>query len=124
MDWSQFKNFSEDEFKCQHTGHSGMDEEFLKKLQSLRTLYNKPMRITSGFRHPTHPIEKKKSKPGAHSTGHACDIACSGKEAFELIVLGLRVGMTGIGVSQRRGLPRFIHLDDIIKRPRPNIWSY
>ena len=67
MDWSQFKNFSQNEFACTFTGQCEMNESFLKKLQSLRELYGKPMRITSGFRHTTHPIEAKKIKAGAWS---------------------------------------------------------
>lgn len=29
----------------------------------------RPMRVTSGYRHPTHPIEAKKAKPGEHASG-------------------------------------------------------
>ncbi len=97
MDWSQFKNFSQNEFACTFTGQCEMNESFLKKLQSLRELYGKPMRITSGFRHTTHPIEAKKIKAGVHTLGHAADVACSGREAFQLITLALKVGMTGLG---------------------------
>lgn len=94
------------------------------KLQAFRMQYGKPMRITSGYRCPEHPIEAKKDKPGAHASGLACDVGVDGKQAYELMKHAFALGFTGIGVSQKGSGPRFIHLDMLEEAPRPNIWSY
>lgn len=125
MNWSDYPNFSEEEFRCKHTGKCPMHPDFMARLQRLRTAYGKPMKITSGYRDKTHPIEAKKTAPGAHASGRACDVAIRGAEAVELLKLALELGFTGIGVQQK-GDGRFLHLDDIEDgtQPRPMIWSY
>lgn len=100
-----------------------MNPDFLKKLQQLRTAFAKPMRITSGYRCPQHPVEVKKAAPGVHSTGCAADIAIQGADAYEVLRLAFHFGFTGIGVQQK-GTGRFIHLDTSTSPPRPTVWSY
>ena len=124
MDWSLYVNFSAKEFECQHCGKNEMKSEFMGKLQALRMRYGKPMKITSGYRCPEHPIEAKKEKPGAHASGLACDVGIDGQQAYELMKDAFALGFTGIGVSQKGSGPRFIHLDMLEEAPRPNIWSY
>jgi zinc D-Ala-D-Ala carboxypeptidase len=124
MDWSLYVNFSAKEFDCQHCGKNEMKSEFMGKLQALRMRYGKPMKITSGYRCPEHPIEAKKEKPGAHASGLACDVGVNGQQAYELMKDAFALGFTGIGVSQKGSGPRFIHLDMLEEAPRPNIWSY
>lgn len=125
--WDNYENFSKEEFDCKHTGKNEMKHSFMSRLQALRTAYNKPLKITSGFRDYTHPIEAKKPKKnGAHPTGEACDIAIDRKEAYQLLKIAMQLGFTGIGFKQK-GSGRFIHLDTIennVNQPRPSIWSY
>src|SRR5690554_2727844 len=126
MNWQDYPNFSADEFRCKHTGKLCMDKGFMGRLQALRTDYGKPMIISSGYRDATHPIEVVKERPGAHSAGHACDVAVRGGDALNLVALAVKHGFTGIGVKQK-GDSRFIHLDDLphsFNRPRPWVWSY
>lgn len=126
MDWTRWQNFSESEFKCSHTGECKMHAGFMDRLQKLRTLYGKPLSISSGYRSASHPIEARKAKPGAHNTGRAADIAIDRGEAYELLKLALDCGFTGIGVQQK-GEGRFLHLDDLPpggSHLRPTIWSY
>jgi zinc D-Ala-D-Ala carboxypeptidase len=123
MNWAEYENFSEAEFKCSHCGKVNMQPEFMKKLQMLRTAFAKPMRITSGYRCPEHPVEIKKTVSGAHTSGCAADIAVQGTEAHELLRLAFHFRFSGIGVQQR-GSGRFIHLDTLVTPPRPNVWSY
>lgn len=126
MDWSLYPNFTEDEFRCKHTGRCKMDPVFMRRLQHLRSVFGKPMRITSGYRDPSHPVEAAKDKPGAHSEGRAADVAVQGADAVRLVQLAIGLGFTGIGVQQK-GTARFIHLDDLTQLdnyPRPTIWSY
>ena len=107
-----------------------MHEGTLDRLQALRTKLARPLVITSGYRCRQHPVEAaKQSGPGAHSTGHAVDIRAIGSEAIVIVREALQLGFTGVGISQRAGQPRFVHLDDcpvgiesgIV---RPMMWSY
>ena len=42
MNWD-FKNFSQEEFACKHTGANGISLELVDKLQLMRDLYKKPI---------------------------------------------------------------------------------
>lgn len=121
INWQNYPNFSPDELRCKETGELAMDADFMDRLQSLRTEFGKPMAITSGFRSAKHSAERKKAKPGAHAQGKAVDVAVMGEDALELVRLALSFGFTGIGVSQKAGGARYIHLDTA---PRKAIWSY
>lgn len=123
MDWADYPNFSESEFRCKHCGKVDMQPAFMDKLQRLRTAYGKPMIISSGYRCPKHPVEAKKSSPGAHASGQAADIAVQGNDAYQVLQLAMAAGFTGIGVQQKGG-GRFLHLDTLTDPPRPNVWSY
>lgn len=125
--WDDFASFSRKEMKCKCGCDAAlMDDDFMWRLQDLREAYGRPMRITSAYRCPEHPIEAKKSKPGAHASGRAVDVAVSRGEAYSLMRLAMRMGFSGIGVQQK-GDGRFIHLDDLEAKdgwPRPTVWSY
>jgi zinc D-Ala-D-Ala carboxypeptidase len=127
VNWNHYRNFVEDEFRCKHTGRVEMDPDFMDRLQALRTDYGRPMVISSGYRHPSHPVEMKKPRPGAHTYGRAADILVSHADAVHLLELAIRHGFTGFGIQQHGGGTRFIHLDDMepdVTRPRPTIWTY
>tara|TARA_R100001244_G_scaffold59867_1_gene50229 strand:+ start:338 stop:703 length:366 start_codon:yes stop_codon:yes gene_type:complete len=120
------KYFTTNELQCTHCGASGMNEEFMQKIEALRAKLGFPFYVNSAYRCPEHPIEAKKKAPGAHSTGHAIDIGISGDRAYRLLGAAIWAGFTGIGISQK-GTSRFIHLDDLRhsqRRPRPWLWSY
>ena len=125
MSWES-PYFTSEEMKCSHTGLEKMDAEFMEMLTELRVAYAKPMLVTSAYRDATHPIEAKKTKPGAHATGKAADIAVERGEAYEVLKLALEIGFTGIGVAQK-GSGRFLHLDICNSDDgmiRPTVWSY
>jgi|TARA_B100000780_G_scaffold10605_1_gene7358 zinc D-Ala-D-Ala carboxypeptidase len=118
--------FTPKELQCQHSGEDGIEASFLEKLNAIRQECDFPFTVTSGYRSPEHPIEAKKEKPGAHSSGRAVDIGVRGLQALRLVEVAIKHGMTGIGVQQKGG-GRFIHLDDIEaddRFSRPTIWSY
>tara|TARA_Y100001951_G_C11282991_1_gene266652 strand:+ start:429 stop:791 length:363 start_codon:yes stop_codon:yes gene_type:complete len=117
------RSFTDNELKCQHCGKlnpHGAFVVFMERIQKLRDIYGKPLKVTSGYRCEDHPIEAKKQQAGQHSLA-AIDLGVSGKDAYLLTKIAFELGFTGIGVSQRKGVPRFIHLDD---RTVPAIWSY
>ena len=121
------KYFSDSEVSCSHCGENKMDASFMDALDRLREAYGKPLRVTSGYRCPEHPIEARKASAGAHSTGKAIDLAVDRGEAYLLLKLALESNkFTGIGVQQN-GSGRFIHLvacEEPEMSPRPTVWSY
>lgn len=122
IDWGEYEHFTKKEFDCKETGENGMKQAFLDRLQALRHEYNKPMIITSGYRSPNHSLEARKSSPGPHTTGMAADIRVGpGEDVHTLLELAFRYGFTGIGVSQREGRPRFVHLDTVNRKA---VWGY
>jgi len=122
INWGDYDHFSKSEFDCRETGENAMRPAFVDKLQALRYEYGRPMIITSGYRSPRHSIESAKPQPGAHASGQACDIRVGpGEDVHDLVTLAVRFGFTGIGISQRAGQPRFVHLDTLNRKA---IWSY
>jgi hypothetical protein len=120
--WDEYPNFSKQEFDCKHSGENQMKHEFMMLLQRIRTAYNKPMKITSGYRHPTHPIEARKlHSNGEHTKGLCCDVACTNsQDRYLLVKLALENGISRIGIAKN-----FLHLglgDDTL--PKNVIWDY
>lgn len=97
-----------------------MTPEFMAVLQQIRTTYGKPMVINSGYRHFTHPIERKKDNPGEHTYGMAADISVKDEDAMELFVIAYGYGIRRIGVANN-----FIHLGmgEKLRFP-PALWTY
>lgn len=125
-DFSKWPFFKRDELKCKGSGLCKMSPDFMYKLCALRSMYNAPLIITSGYRSPEHNKEVSYTgENGPHTTGRAVDISIRGKEALFIIKAAMSLGFTGFGVSQK-GDSRFIHLDDLEYPdfPRPNLWSY
>ena len=66
--------FSRKEMECKGTGECDMNEGFMSKLIKVREKYNKPMIITSGFRHPAHNMVVGGARNSPHTQGRAADI--------------------------------------------------
>jgi uncharacterized protein YcbK (DUF882 family) len=113
------KYFTESEFN----NFEMMDENLLSMLDDLREAYGSPIKITSDYRSPEHPIEASKSKPGEHAYGAAVDIACVGGEAtYRLVKAAIDVGFTRIGISRKSN---FIHVGiGYPDAPPVTIWTY
>ena len=128
---SRWPSFSfKEEIACKETGTCYIDPDFMDSLQAMRNAIGKPLIITSGYRSPKHSIEAAKNRPGAHPTGKAVDIKCSGPWAHEVLRCLMAYGFTGIGVQQDgpHG-DRFLHADRITAEegfhaPRASLWSY
>ena len=121
------EHFSRDELKCKFTGECKVSSSFLTKLETLRTHYGKPIRLTSAYRSPEHPVEKAKWKDGKpkstgyHVLGRAVDISCWNADGARLLQIAIQMNLfRGYGFSFT-GSQRFLHLDD---REDLMIWSY
>ena len=93
-------------------------------LDNLRETYGYPIKLTSTYRSPEHPIEAKKAKPGEHAHGAAVDIACIGGEAtYKLVKAAIEVvGFTRIGISRKKN---FVHVGVGYEgAPKMTIWTY
>ena len=122
-------NFKEYEFRCKCCGQNQMKDAFLEKLQLIRTAFDKPMIIGSGYRCPEYNDQVSSTGPfGPHTTGRACDVQVSGADMYRLIQLAFQYNMTGLGIKGTGPhATRFLHLDDLLadhKCPRPTVWSY
>ena len=128
-DRDRWPNFTFREISCSHSGLCDIDPHCMDRLQRMRNEIG-PLTVTSGYRSPTHPIEAAKKVPGAHTTGYAFDIKCSGTRAYNVLREAILSGARGIGIRQNgEHNKRFIHLDWIhpennLKVPRPTVWSY
>lgn len=123
QDWGKYNPyFRKAEFDCKETGKNDMDPEFMDKLFQLRKACGFPFVITSGYRDVMHSVEKAKATPGQHTKGIAADIACHSDNAFYIVKYALALGFTGIGVSQKAGGARFVHVD--LRKGTPVLYSY
>ena len=113
------KYFNESEF----SEFDKMDKALLIMLDNLREVYGYPIKLTSTYRSPEHPIEARKTKPGEHAHGAAVDIACIGGEAtFKLVKAAIEVGFTRIGISRKNN---FVHVGVGYEGAPPmTIWTY
>lgn len=120
--WGEYPNFKASEFNCKHTGKNEMKHEFMAVLQSIRNEYGRGMSPTSGYRHPTHPVEARKQRSdGEHTRGMCADIACTNsQDRYDLVRLALKHGINRIGIAKT-----FIHLGLGGPGLPPNvIWEY
>ena len=109
--------------KSEFSNFEMMDEKLLAMLDNLREAFGYPIKLTSTYRSPDHPIEAKKSKPGEHAYGAAVDIACVGGEAtYKLVKAAIEVGFTRIGISRKNN---FVHVGiGYDGAPPMTIWTY
>tara|TARA_R100000656_G_scaffold33835_1_gene29085 strand:- start:673 stop:1056 length:384 start_codon:yes stop_codon:yes gene_type:complete len=123
--WADFINFQESEFNCHCCGRGGdkMDEDFLAKLQELRSRVGFACRINSGWRCKSHNVMSGGFKTSAHLTGNAADLGVDRGQAREVIKVAIELGLS-VGIAQK-GDSRFVHIDN---KPRsgghPALWSY
>ncbi len=103
-----------------------MNKIFLDRLQRIRGIYGRPIRITSGFRCPVHNDKVSNTGlVGPHTTGRAADVGVALEDAFDLTAIAFTQGISGFGFKQKGPHEkRFIHLDDLEVGPRPRIWTY
>lgn len=102
-----------------------MNPHFISLIDDIRHEAGFPFPVNSAFRHPTHPIEARKERLGAHTTGKAIDIGVYGDQALEVVKLALQHGIKRIGVKQHGPhAERFVHLDLCDDFPTPMIWTY
>ena len=102
-----------------------MSEKILDTLDLAREKFDKPIKITSGFRTEAYNQDLKArgykaSSKSSHLKGLAVDIHCNNsKDRFELVDILLDVGFNRIGIANT-----FIHADIDEDKPSHVIWTY
>lgn len=124
--YNWWPNFSKAKLICQHTGlenpNRGDFIYLMDNVQALRYWYGKPMNETSCYRHPTHPLEARKSKPGQHTIA-AIDFKVPTEDCHRIVKRMFEMGFKGIGINLTGShSSRFIHGD--FRSSPPRLWSY
>ena len=125
---SKWKHFDISEFDCRcGCGGNEMNPKVITKLDRMRDVFGKRMRVTSGYRCPSHNNRISSTGfDGPHTTGDAADIGVDREDALKLLMISAAFKWQGVGVNQK-GNGRFLHFDDCEHkpgRPRPTIWTY
>jgi len=101
------KNFTLSEFACNDGSKEiTIDYELIDKLQQLRDMLGKPVKITSGYRTATYNKKCGGIPTSNHLIGKAADIKVSHMTPLELAKVADTLGFKGIGVY-----PTFTHVD-------------
>ena len=111
------KNFDSKEFACPCCGGKIISGELAFKLQALRDLVKKPIRILSGYRCPKFNQEINGYPKSPHVGGLAADIYVKDFGYKKLALLAEKVKFKRIGLYPF-SKSQFIHVD--IQEPRPS----
>ncbi len=122
--------FDFDEFASPDDANSGLPTsdggkmciDFLHKLDEIRHIYGKPIKINSGYRTPEHNLKVGGRVGSSHAKVpcRAVDIHCNNSaDRSELISAIIKVGL-----GRRLGIGKtFLHLDDDSSKPNA-CWLY
>ncbi len=95
-----------------HPDQKGIDPGFANILTETSAALGYPLKITSGYRSPDHPVEAAKKSPGEHSHKDASDIDMSGMSDEQK--KGLITELRSRGVKRfitYSGSPNMLHVD-------------
>lgn len=121
----KFFNYSEFDSPDELGSGKNISPEILEMLDLAREKYDKPIKITSGYRTKAYNEGLKKrgykaSPNSSHLKGLAVDIHCNNSKArFELVDILLDVGFNRLGIANT-----FIHADIDKDKPQNLIWTY
>lgn len=123
--WEGIKYFKAKEFACQCCGKENINSELVEKVDKLRGLYGLPIKITSGYRCPDHPLSvaRPTDSVSSHTRGEAADLAArSSRERYMLLELIFKHQLfKRIGIS---GINKFIHVDVAQDKSDQVVWLY
>lgn len=98
----------------------GLQPSLVEMLDRLRDEAGVPLIINSGFRSEAKNAMVGGVPDSAHTTGLACDLACTdGLSRWKIVNAALAVGFDRVGIANT-----FIHVDIDKSKPHPRIWLY
>jgi zinc D-Ala-D-Ala carboxypeptidase len=101
------ENFKLSEFACNDGSKEiKLDMALVNKLQQLRYLVERPIKVVSGYRNPEYNKLVGGASKSQHLLGKAADIKISGYKPKDLVKYAKSVGFNGIGVYDS-----FLHVD-------------
>lgn len=121
----RYFNYTEFDSPDELGSGKNMSPKILEMIDLAREKYDKPIKITSGYRTQAYNEDLKArgykaSKNSSHLKGLAVDIHCNNsKDRFELVDILLDVGFNRIGIANT-----FIHADIDEDKPTHLIWTY
>ena len=121
----RYFNYTEFDSPDELGSGKNMSPKILEMLDQAREKFDKPIKITSGYRTKAYNEDLKArgykaSKNSSHLKGLAVDIHCNNsKDRFELVDILLDVGFNRIGIANT-----FIHADIDQDKPTHLIWTY
>ena len=109
------------ELACHCCGKEGINRAFLQILESVRSIYGRPMIINSAYRCDKHNAELPgASKTSSHMCGFAVDVkVLNNRDRYSLMAAAMCVGITRFGVAYS-----FLHFDADPDKPKNVIWTY
>lgn len=120
MDNWRWENFKPVEMRCKGDNKLMIDPASMDKLQDLRELIGKPMRVTSAYRSPAYNATLSgAAKNSQHLKAKAFDIPMAGHDPSQFEAAARAVGFTGFGFYEGSD---FIHIDTGPKREWGNRW--
>lgn len=108
------KNFARSEIACRcGCGLANVKPKSIAKIQLMRDLVNKPLRINSACRCPLHNARLGGAPRSQHRATEliastAFDISLEGHDKDVLVQAAIEAGFKGIGASYKT----FLHVDD------------
>tara|TARA_R110000824_G_scaffold54726_3_gene151171 strand:- start:1142 stop:1510 length:369 start_codon:yes stop_codon:yes gene_type:complete len=112
-------NFSSHEFRCACCETSNMDIEFVDRLQFVRDVIGKSLKINSGFRCFSHNRTVGGADNSSHLTGVAADIRCTTSADRMVLLNVLPDYFNRIGIASK-----FIHVDIDTSKASDVLWLY
>ncbi len=100
-------HFSKHEFKCKDGSEHPIDPKLIEMLEQIRTHFDAPVTITSGYRSPDYNRKVGGAKKSYHVSGMAADIRVSGVDPATVYAYCDKAFNTG-GVGKYR---TFTHVD-------------
>ena len=100
------EHFSRSEFRCPCCNFDTVDTELLRILEVVRSHFDRPITITSGFRCVDHNAAVGGSDRSQHLYGRAADIAVDGVSPAIVAELADQLGAGGVGTYET-----FTHID-------------
>ena len=108
------ENFTVKEFCCKGSGCCStvqIDDKLVKFLQDIRSHFNVPVTINSGYRCATHNKRVGGASGSLHTKGQAADISVKGVKPTEVAKYAESIGVLGIGLYETDKDGYFVHID-------------
>ena len=114
------KNFNVEEYACKcGCGRADIKAELARKVQEVRDILGRSIRINSGFRCSRHNGNIGASETSSHIDGWAADLQTKGSAArYEMLAAVLPI-FDRVGIAKN-----FIHVDVDANKTAGVVWIY